>query len=103
MKIRDRRLLAAGGWLGNRVARLLFRTLRFEYRPLGPDVQPANLPLGERLVYSIWHENLLLPTVYFGCPDIAVLISKHADGQLLGSLVTALGMGMVCGSTNRGG
>lgn len=103
MKIRNPRLLAAAGWLGTRIIRTLFRTLRFEYRPLGPDARPPHLPPGERLIYCIWHENLLLPTTYFGCPDIAVLVSKHADGQLLGSLVTALGMGMVCGSTNRGG
>src|SRR5262245_40715567 len=103
MKIRNRRLVAAAGWLGATSARLLFRTLRFEYRPLGPNAQPAKLPPGERLIYCIWHENLLLPTVYFGCPEIAVLISKHADGQVLGGLITAMGMGMVMGSTNRGG
>src|SRR5688500_13286838 len=103
MKIRNRRLVAAAGWLATRAARLLFRTLRTEYRPLGPDAHPDRLPPGERLIYCIWHEDLLLPTVLFGRPEIAVLISKHADGQLLGSLIAALGMGMVCGSTNRGG
>ena len=103
MKIRNRRLIAAAGWLATKAARTLFHTLRFEYRPLGPDCDPDHLPPGDRLIYCIWHENLLLPALYFGCPQIAVLISKHADGQLLGSLVTAMGMGMVCGSTNRGG
>jgi lysophospholipid acyltransferase (LPLAT)-like uncharacterized protein len=103
MKIRNRRLVAAAGWLATRAARVLFRSLRFEYRPLGPSLAPADLPPGERIIYCIWHENLLLPTIYFGCPEIAVLISKHADGQILGGLVTALGMGMVQGSTNRGG
>ena len=103
MKIRNRRLLAAAGWAGTRAARLLFRTLRFEYRSLGPASNPAALPPGARRIYCIWHENLLLPTLYFGRPDIAVLVSKHADGQLLGSLITSLGMGMVQGSTTRGG
>jgi lysophospholipid acyltransferase (LPLAT)-like uncharacterized protein len=103
MKIRNRQLIAAAGWLGTRAARLLFRTLRFDYHPLGPSFVPAHLPPGERIIYCIWHENLLLPTVYFGSPEIAVLISRHADGQILGGLITALGMGMVQGSTNRGG
>jgi lysophospholipid acyltransferase (LPLAT)-like uncharacterized protein len=103
MKIRNRRLVAAAGWLGTRFARLLFRTLRFEYRPLGPNCAPAKLSPDDRHIYCIWHENLLLPTLYFGCPDIAVLISKHADGKLLGSLITSLGMGTVEGSTTRGG
>lgn len=103
MKFRNRHLLAAAGWAGTRAARLLFRSLRFEYHPLGPPCNPAALPPGARRIYCIWHENLLLPTLYFGRPDIAVLVSKHADGQLLGSLVRSLGMGMVQGSTNRGG
>ena len=102
MKIRNRRLVAAAGWLGTRVARGLFATLRFEYRPLGPSCAPPDIPSGDRIIYSIWHENLLLPTISFGCPEIAVLISKHADGQVLGALITSLGMGMVCGSTNTG-
>ncbi len=103
MKIRNRRLLAAAGWAATRTAKALFRTLRFRYHPLGPSYAPAGVPAGERVMYSIWHENLLLPTVFFGRPDIAVLISQHRDGQLLGSLIQSLGMGMVCGSTTRGG
>ena len=53
MKIRNRRLVAAAGWLGTRAARLLFRTLRFEYRPLGPSVAPADLPPGEAAKLSV--------------------------------------------------
>jgi hypothetical protein len=103
MKIRNRHLLAAAGWAATRTAYALFHTLRFRYQPLGPSCAPADVPAGERIIYCIWHENLLLPTLYFGRPDIAVLISQHRDGQLLGSLIQAFGMGMVCGSTTRGG
>lgn len=103
MKLRNPRLLAAAGWAATRAAKGLFRTLRFQYRPLGPSCAPAAIPPGDRIIYCIWHENLLLPTVYFGRPDIAVLISQHRDGQLLGSLIQSLGMGMVTGSTTRGG
>lgn len=103
MKIRNRRLVALAGWLGTRTARLLFRTLRFQYHPFDIDLTPGKLPPGERIIYCIWHENLLLPAVYFGRPDIAVLISQHADAQILGSLITSFGMHMVCGSTTRGG
>jgi len=103
MKIRNRRLVGAAGWVGTRTARLLFRTLRFQYQPLDLDCTPGAIPINERLIYCIWHENLLLPAVYFGRPDIAVLISQHADAQILGSLITSFGMHMVCGSTTRGG
>jgi hypothetical protein len=104
MKIRNRHLIRAAGWLGTRAAFALVRTLRFEYRCLGPVVAPITaVPPESRYLYVSWHENLLVPAVKFGHPDIGVLISRHADGQLLGSLITAVGMGMVLGSTNRGG
>lgn len=103
MKIRNRRLVAAAGWLATRTALTLFRTLRLDYTCLGTPCDPDHAAPDDRLVYCIWHENLLLPTVVFGRPSIRVLISEHADGQLLGSLITAVGMGMVHGSTTRGG
>lgn len=104
MKIRNKHLLRAAGWLATRSARGLVRTLRADYHPLGPAVVPTTrVPPGPRYVYCIWHEYLLYPAAKFGHPDLSVLISKHADGQLLGSLIQAMGMGMVLGSTNRGG
>jgi hypothetical protein len=103
MKIRNRRLVAAAGWLGTRVARGLFATLRFEYRPLGPSCAPArhSQRRPDHLLASGTKTFSCRPSA-FGCPEIAVLISKHADGQVLGALITSLGMGMVCGSTNTG-
>ena len=68
-----------------------------------PTWATAATELDDRFIYCIWHENLLLPAARFGGPDLAVLISKHADGQILGGLITAMGMEMVQGSTNRGG
>jgi Domain of unknown function (DUF374) len=104
MKIRDPRLVKAAGWLGTQFARRLIGTLRFQFHNIGPVMAPVSeIPAGPRYLYCLWHENLLLPAVTLGHPDLAVLISKHADGQILGSLITAQGMGMVQGSTNRGG
>jgi lysophospholipid acyltransferase (LPLAT)-like uncharacterized protein len=104
VKIRNPRLIRAAGWLGTWAARGLVRTLRFEYRSLGPVVAPMTaIPPGPRYAYALWHEYLLLPTVALGHPDLAVLISKHADGQILAALIEATGMGTVQGSTNRGG
>jgi lysophospholipid acyltransferase (LPLAT)-like uncharacterized protein len=103
VKIRNPRLLAAVGWAATRAARGLVRTLRVRHRALDPGTDPDRVPAGDRILYALWHENLLFPTVYFGRPTMAVLISQHRDGQLLGSLIKSLGMGMVCGSTTRGG
>ena len=104
MKIRNERLIHAAGFLGSTGVRALVHTLRVEYRFLGETVAPISaIPDGPRYIYSIWHENLLLPAAFFGHPDLAVLISRHADGQILGSLINSMGMGMVCGSSSRGG
>ncbi|QDU20414.1 lysophospholipid acyltransferase family protein [Urbifossiella limnaea] len=103
MKIRNPRLLAAVGWAATRATRGLVRTLRARTQAIDPASHPDHVPPGGRVIYSIWHENLLFPTVHFGRPSMAVLVSQHRDGQLLGSLITSLGMGMICGSTTRGG
>src|SRR5436190_8891438 len=105
MKIRNRHLVRLAGGAASLAARLLARSLRFEYLPLDRPLGPRMLPPEnrDRHIYAIWHENLLLPAARFGDPSLAVLISKHADGQILGSLIEAMGMGLVLGSTNRGG
>jgi hypothetical protein len=103
MKIRNPKLVRAAGWLAATAAVGVGKTLQFDHVCLGPDVGYARPTYPGRLVFSIWHEKLLLPTIKFGGPDLAVLISQHADGQLLGGLIRRMGMGMVCGSTNRGG
>jgi lysophospholipid acyltransferase (LPLAT)-like uncharacterized protein len=103
MKIRNPKLVRAAGWLAATAAVGIGKSLHFDQHYLGPDVGHARLSHPDRFVYSIWHEKLLLPTVKFGGPDMAVLISQHADGQLLGGLIRRMEMGLVCGSTSRGG
>ena len=104
MKIRNKKLLRFAGWLLIGVANCLFRSLRFEYRMIGPITAPAKaIPKEKRYVFAVWHENLMLPTIFFGHPDLAALVSKHADGQLVGSVIASTGIQLVHGSTNRGG
>lgn len=102
MKIRNPRLLKLAGWLGTRAVRTLIGSLRTEYVPLGHLGDPRN-PTDDRAIYCIWHEYVLFGATHFGTPNMAVLISQHADGKLLGALIESFGMGMVCGSTTRGG
>ena len=103
MKIRNRHLVRAAGRVGAGIAQLLVRSLSVRVHCVGPDVGLGRFALSDRFIYAIWHENLLLPAARFGAPDLAVLISAHADGQILGGLITAMGMEMVVGSTTRGG
>jgi lysophospholipid acyltransferase (LPLAT)-like uncharacterized protein len=104
MKIRDRRVIAAAGWLGTRLVHALSATLRFDFDCVGlTPVDPVSAPCDRRFIYALWHENFLIPIIRFGEPSVAALVSRHADGQLLGSLIQATGMGVVHGSTSRGG
>ena len=103
MKIRNRHLVRAAGWLGATLARTLIRSLSSRIHSIGPDVGLGRTQHADRFIYSIWHENLLLPAALYGGPDLAVLISSHADGQILGGLIEAMGMEMVLGSSTRGG
>ena len=104
MKIRNRRLIAAAGWLGTRLVQTLSATLRFDYCSAGSfPVEPARAPASRRFIYSLWHENFLIPITRLGNPAVATLVSHHADGEILGSLIRASGMSVVRGSTSRGG
>jgi lysophospholipid acyltransferase (LPLAT)-like uncharacterized protein len=78
-------------------------TLRYRYRFLGPDVSPHSPMLAGRYLYAFWHEYLLHPAYNFGRPDIYVLISQHADGELIAEISQRLGFNVVRGSTTRGG
>jgi lysophospholipid acyltransferase (LPLAT)-like uncharacterized protein len=104
MKIRDRRLISAAGWLGTRLARGLSASLRFEYQSLNRvPVDPLQPPEAGPFIYALWHESFLVPIVRFGNPGVAALVSRHADGDLLSRLIGSTGMHVVRGSTSRGG
>jgi lysophospholipid acyltransferase (LPLAT)-like uncharacterized protein len=78
-------------------------TLRYRYRPLGPNFDPHRRGLRRRYIYAFWHEYMLLPACHYARPDIYVLISQHADGQLIADVCRHLGFRTVRGSTTRGG
>ena len=58
---------------------------------------------GGDYLYAFWHENILLPAYHYGRRDIHVLISQHADGELIAEACRHLGFRVVRGSTTRGG
>jgi lysophospholipid acyltransferase (LPLAT)-like uncharacterized protein len=104
MKIRNRHLISTIGWCGTRMVRALSGTLRFDYRSVGPvAVDPKSARNQYSFIYALWHENFLIPITRFGNSSVAALVSRHADGQILGTLIRATGMGVIYGSSNRGG
>jgi lysophospholipid acyltransferase (LPLAT)-like uncharacterized protein len=103
MKIRHPWLIKAAGLAAAGAVRLWVGTLSYRYRPLGPNVDPNRPGFRGRYIYAFWHENILLPAYHYGRPDIWVLISRHADGQLIAEAARHLRFRVVAGSTTRGG
>ena len=92
MKIRDPRFIKVAARLGTWIFRTWVGTVRFEHRHLGPHVQPHEPGLIGRFLYSFWHENLLLPAYHYSRSKTYVLISRHADGELIAEGGTAAGL-----------
>ncbi len=103
MKIRHPWLIQATGFAAAWVFRLWMGTFRYRHRSLGPDVNPNRPELRERYIYAFWHENMLLPTHCYARRNIHVLISQHADGELIAAVCRHLGIRVVRGSSTRGG
>lgn len=63
----------------------------------------ARLDRGERCIFAFWHARLL-PLVYtHRRRSIAVLISRHRDGELIARIIARLGYLTARGSSTRGG
>jgi lysophospholipid acyltransferase (LPLAT)-like uncharacterized protein len=52
---------------------------------------------------AFWHARMLWPAWAFRGPGYAVLVSDHADGELVASVVAGLGTRVIVGSSLRGG
>ncbi len=88
-----------------RVAALLIRllgmTLRYEDRA-DPGVTPGYAIPGPA-VFAFWHRSLLACAHRFRGLDIAILISRSFDGEIIASTVELLGFTAIRGSSTRGG
>jgi lysophospholipid acyltransferase (LPLAT)-like uncharacterized protein len=103
MKIRNPTLIRVLAFLIACAMRLWIGTLRYRYQPLGPNVEPRRLDPSSHYIYAFWHENMLLPACKYAGTEVHVLISQHADGQLIAEVCRYVGMRAVRGSTTRGG
>lgn len=65
--------------------------------------QEARLARGERCIFALWHSRLLPLTFTHRRRSIAVLISRHRDGELIARIIHRLGFRSARGSSTRGG
>jgi lysophospholipid acyltransferase (LPLAT)-like uncharacterized protein len=82
------------------VIRLWMSTMRVRIVAADGQQHPAD-PQKNRFLYAFWHEGLLAPIATK--PKIRVLISQHTDGEFIAQICQHLGIGVVRGSTARGG
>ena len=100
MKLRNPSLIRVVAVLAAGLIRAWMATVRLRVVNLDDTPHPADADR-ERFVYAFWHESLLAPVRFKA--RVRVLISKHADGELIAQACRYLGFGVVRGSTNRGG
>ena len=96
----DRVLVALVGLLGPALIRLLGRTWRVT--TAGDGVIDGVHASGRAAIYAFWHGQLLALEYLYRGRKIHVLSSWHRDGEISARLMTALGFGVIRGSTSRG-
>jgi lysophospholipid acyltransferase (LPLAT)-like uncharacterized protein len=63
----------------------------------------ARLAAGERCIYAFWHARMLPLVFTHRHRGIAVLVSRHRDGEWIARVIEALGFVTARGSSTRGG
>lgn len=104
MKLRHPGLIKLAGLLLASIVKGLMSTVRtreYVYQPILRPDHPRNT---QRYIYAFWHESILGMAGRYGHhPNVSILISNHADGELIAQVIKRLGMKMVRGSTARSG
>jgi lysophospholipid acyltransferase (LPLAT)-like uncharacterized protein len=87
--------------VGTALIRLLAMTWRM--RPVNDDEVVAARASGQRVIFTLWHGELLPLLWYHRGQGVAVVISEHRDGEIIAQIAERLGYATVRGSTSRGG
>lgn len=103
MKIRSEFLMKSAGFATANITRGWMRTLDFRTALYDPVVDPAAKEFHGPAIFLVWHEYIPCPFYLRGFCDVSLLMSKHADGEILTQAARHMGFGAVRGSTNRGG
>ena len=94
-------LTRIGGRFASTAVRAWMSTLDYRAALYDPSVDPA-LPSPAPRIYVFWHENILLPLYLRGGCDMAILLSRHRDADILAEVARCAGFECIRGSTYRG-
>jgi len=103
MKIRHPVLIRMLSLIGASALWAWTSTLRYRARFADPDADPDLPGRTQRFIYVFWHEIMLMPVAFYCKPNFRMLVSRHADGELITQVVEHLGVNTIRGSTTRGG
>lgn len=96
-------LLGLGGLLSTGAVRHWMGTLDYQVAYYDPAADPALPGCRGQKIYLFWHEYILFPFFLRGHCNLAMLLSRHRDAEILSRAAYHMGYDTVRGSTNRGG
>jgi lysophospholipid acyltransferase (LPLAT)-like uncharacterized protein len=103
MKITSPFLNKLGGLLGSAAVRWWMSTLDYKVAYYDRTVDPVFPECQGQKIYIFWHEYILFPLYLRGHCNLAMLLSRHRDAEVLSHAARHLGFDFVRGSTDRGG
>jgi hypothetical protein len=103
MKIRNPLAVKLAGLLATSAIRGWMSTLDYRVAYYDPRVDPVDPDWSGRKIYIFWHEYILIPLVMRGHCNLAMLLSRHGDAEILSRVADHFGFECVRGSTRRGG
>lgn len=103
MKIRNAIVVKAAGLLGAAAIRGWMSSLDYRIAYYEPTVDPVIEGHHGQKIYIFWHEYILFPIFLRGNCNLAMLLSRHGDAEILSRAAYHLGFDCVRGSTKRGG
>jgi lysophospholipid acyltransferase (LPLAT)-like uncharacterized protein len=103
MKIESPFLHKLGGLLASAAVRRWMCTLDYKVAYYDRTVDPVFPECQGQKIYIFWHEYILFPLYLRGHCNMAMLLSRHRDAEILSHAAYHMGFDFVRGSTNRGG
>ncbi len=103
MKIDSPLIHKLGGLLGATAIRCWMSSLDYKVAYYDPAIDPIFPECRGQKIYIFWHEYILFPIYLRGHNNLAMLLSRHRDAEMLSYAAYHLGFDFVRGSTRRGG
>ena len=103
MKLESPLLNQVGGLLASSAVRWWMGTLDYKVAYYDRAIDPVFAECRGQKIYIFWHEYILFPLFLRGHCNLAMLLSRHRDAEILSHIAGHLGFAFVRGSTNRGG